>query len=131
MGLILIFTDKGYDEFHHTLSFHGEKTEVYPFNKAPEVVRDCDVDIILLDCTDIDAGLQVLKENKTTCPNIPNIFLTDVSYEGVVLRAFRAGARDFFRRPVNVKELQSTVEGLLKVKKESKEKRLPFIKSSS
>jgi len=131
MGIILIFTDKGYDEFHQTLSFKGEKIKVYPFNKAPVAVKDCEVDIILLDCTDIDAGLRLLKDNKTMCPNIPNIFLTDVNYEGVVLKAFRAGARDFFRKPVNVQELQNTVEGLLKARKESKEKRLPFIKSSS
>jgi AraC family transcriptional regulator len=130
MGLILIFTDKGYDEFHPALSLAGEKIKVYPFNKASEIVRDCEVDIILLDCTDIDAGLRLLKENKNTCPNIPNIFLTDVSYEGVVLRAFRAGARDFFRKPVDVQELQSTVEGLLEVKKASRERRTPFIKAS-
>ncbi len=130
MGLILIFTDKEYDEFHPALSFEGEKIKVYPFNKASEIVRDCEVDIILLDCTNVDAGLRLLKENKTMCPNIPNIFLTDVSYEGVVLRAFRAGARDFFRKPVDVQELQSTVEGLLEIKKASKERRTPFIKAS-
>jgi len=60
MGLILIFTDKGYDEFHQTLSFKGEKIKVYPFNKAPVAVKDCEVDIILLDCTDIEAGLRLL-----------------------------------------------------------------------
>ena len=130
MGLILIFTDRKSDEFHQGLSFKGERIKVYPIRKAPEVVRDCRVDIILLDCIDVNAGLQLLKENKTMCPNIPNIFLTDVSYEGVVLRAFRAGARDFFRKPVDMQELQDTVEGLLQVKKASKEKRLPFIKTS-
>jgi DNA-binding response OmpR family regulator len=131
MGIILIFTDQEYDEFHQTLSFKGEKIKVYPFNKAPDIVRDCQVDIILLDCIDVDAGLKLLKENKTTCPNIPNIFLTDVSYEGLVLKAFRAGARDFFKKPVNVQELQNTVQGLLTVKKASREKRLPFLKSGS
>ena len=130
MGLILIFTDRRSDEFHQGLSFKGERIKVYPIKKAREVVRDCKVDIILLDCTDVDAGLQLLKENKSMCPNIPHIFLTDVSYEGVVLKAFRAGARDFFRKPVDVQELRSTVEGLLAVKKVSKEKRVPFIKSS-
>ncbi len=131
MGLILIFTDKEYDEFHQTLSFKGEKIRVYPFNKAKDIVKDCQVDIILLDCADVDAGLQLLKKNKTMCPNIPNIFLTDVSFEGLVLKAFRAGARDFFKKPVNVQELQNTVQGILTVKKASREKRLPFIKSSN
>ncbi len=129
--MILVFTDRRRDEFHATLSFKGEKLEIHPFKKAPEVVKDCQVDIILLDCTDIDAGLRVLKGNKTMCPNIPNIFLTDVSYEGVVLKAFRAGARDFFKKPVNIQELQDTVRGLLAVKRASRERRVPFIKKTT
>jgi len=133
MGLVLIITDRerGYNDLFQTLSFTGEKIKVCPFSDAPDVVKDCQVDIILLDCNvDIDAGLKLLKENKTACPNIPNIFLTDVTYEGVVLKAFRAGARDFFRKPVNTSELQETVQGLLVVKRSSKEQRFPFIKSN-
>jgi FixJ family two-component response regulator len=54
-----------------------------------------------------------------------------VSLEGVVLRAFRAGARDFFRKPVNIPELKDTIEVLLSFRKSSQEKRSPFIKTAS
>ena len=131
-GKVLVLTDRAKEDLFSNLSFTDEKVEVYPFSRAQDVVKDCVVDLILLDCnTDVDQGLKILKENKISCPNIPNIFITDVSLEGVVLRAFRAGARDFFRKPVNISELQHTVEGLLSIKKSCREKRSPFIKAAS
>jgi DNA-binding response OmpR family regulator len=131
-GKVLFITDAEKEEFSGTLSFKNEKIEVHHFSKAPDAIKDCQVDLILLDCNaDVEEGLKILKENKTSCPNIPNIFITDVSLEGVVLRAFRAGARDFFRKPVNIPELTDTVEGLLSVRKASQEKRSPFIKTAS
>jgi AraC family transcriptional regulator len=130
-GKVLVLTDREKEELFSNLAFTDEKVEVQPFSKAHDAVQDCQVDLILLDCNvDVDQGLKILKENKTSCPNIPNIFITDVSLEGVVLRAFRAGARDFFRKPVNISELQNTVEGLLSIKKSCREKRSPFIKSA-
>jgi len=131
-GKVLVITDGDKEEFSSKLSFKGEKIEVHSFSKAPDAIQDCQVDLILLVCNlDVEEGLKILKENKTSCPNIPNIFITDVSLDGVVLRAFRAGARDFFRKPVNMPELKDTVEGLLSVRKSPQEKRSPFIKTAS
>jgi DNA-binding response OmpR family regulator len=130
-GKVLVLTDRKKEALFSNLSFTGEMVEVYPFSRAQDVIKDCQVDLILLDCNvDVDEGLKILKENKTSCPNIPNIFITDVSLEGVVLRAFRAGARDFFRKPVNIAELKNTVEGLLSIKKSCRETRSPFLKST-
>lgn len=131
-GKVLVLTDRAKEKLFSNLSLTDEKIEVFPFSKAREVVKECLADLILLDCNvDVDEGLKILQENKTCCPNIPNIFITDVSLEGVVLRAFRAGARDFFRKPVSIAELQNTIEGLLAIKKSCREKRAPFIKSAS
>lgn len=128
-GKVLVLTDLKKEKFFGNISFTNEMVEVHRFSEAPQVVRDCGVDLILLDCNkNIEEGLKILKENKTACPNIPNIFITDVGREGVVLKAFRAGARDFFRKPVNISELQHTVEGILSAKKSCREKRAPFIK---
>lgn len=129
IGKVLVLTDLKKEEVFSNLSFTDEPVEVQSFSKAPDAIKDCQVDLILLDCNvNIDEGLKILKENKACCPNIPNIFITDVSLEGIVLRAFRAGARDFFRKPVNISELRHTVEGLLSIKKSCREKREPFIK---
>jgi AraC family transcriptional regulator len=43
-----------------------------------------------------------------------------------VLKAFKAGARDFFKKPVNLTELQETVDGILSAKKSTVERRRPF-----
>ena len=130
IGKILVITDGKKEEFSGRLSFKDKKIEVHSFSEANDAIQDCQVDLILLDCTvDVDEGLRILKENKTSCPIIPNIFITDVNLEGIVLRAFRAGARDFFRKPVNIYELQNTVDGLLSAKKSCCEKRFPFIKT--
>ena len=131
-GKVVVITDGQQQEFLDSLSFRNEQVEVQPFSKAHDVIKDCRVDLILLDCgSDVEQALQILKENKTSCPKIPNIFISDMSQEGIVLRAFRAGARDFFTKPVNIPELQDTVAGLLFVKKSSREERSPFIKTAS
>jgi AraC family transcriptional regulator len=71
--------------------------------------------------------LRVHLSGKSSFPGIPNILLTNISFEGVVLRAFRSGARDFFRKPVSVEELRETIAGLLSVKRASRERREPFL----
>ena len=134
MGLILIMTDseRGHPEIYRTLSLKDETVEVHAFKEAHDLVKDCMVDIILLDCNvDVDAGLKLLKENKTVCPHVPNIFLSNAKHEGVVLKAFRAGARDFFWKPLDIQELRTTIKGLLKVKRSPQENRSPFIKGDA
>ena len=129
-GKILVLTDRGKEEYSGMLSFKDKEIEGYSFSEAHDAIQDCQVDLILLDCNvDVDEGLKILEENKTNCPLIPNIFITDLNAEGIVLRAFRAGARDFFRKPINIAELQNTIERLLSVKKSCREKRFPFIKT--
>ena len=131
-GKVLIITDRQDEALYKDLVFAEEAIEIYSFNEAPEAIKDCRVDLILLDCNiNVDEGLQVLKNNKTSCPSIPNIFITEARREGVVLSAFRAGARDFFRKPVNLPELQETVKGILSFKKSDQEKRAPFLKNFS
>ena len=127
-GKVLIITDGKTEKYPGMLSFKDTSIEVYDIRGADEAVQGCGVDLILLDCSvDIEEGIKILKENKMCCPNIPNIFITAASHEGVVLRAFRAGARDFFRKPVNIAELQGTVEKLLSLRKSCREKRSPFM----
>ncbi len=130
-GLIYIITDsEEYLEFYDFLFFKSERVEIHYLRNAIDVLKTCHADIILLDCNiDVDAGLKLLKEIKVMCPHIPIIFLTGVVLENLVLNVFRGGARDFFRKPFNIPELQDTVEGLLTAKKISKERRAPFLRS--
>lgn len=130
IGKILVLTDGKKEEFSGKLFLNDEKIEVHSFSEANDAIQDCQVDLILIDCTvNVDEGIKILEENKTNCPIIPNIFITDLNVEGIVLRAFRVGARNFFRKPVNISELQNTIERLLFVRKSCREKRFPFIKT--
>jgi AraC family transcriptional regulator len=67
-----------------------------------------------------------LKEIKSMHPGIPVVFITDITSEDIILRAFKNGARDFLKKPLNILELQETVLGILSVKKVARERRRPF-----
>jgi DNA-binding NtrC family response regulator len=130
--VLLVISDAGSREYHHTLAVKNMKIIVTTFKEADEAVRGCRVDIILIDSgSNTEEALQILKKNKSVCPNIPNIFITNTSYEGLVLKVFRSGAYDFFREPVNIIELQETIKGILALKNTAREIRDPLIRIST
>jgi len=130
-GTILILTDGGFPEFYRIPFLKNKKVEIHNFQDTSDIVKHCHIDIVLIHCTaDVEAGLNILRNNKAKCPHIPHIFITDIGYEGLVLKVFRSGARDFFRKPVNIFELKDAVEGLLNVKQLSREIRRPFLNIS-
>jgi AraC-like DNA-binding protein len=47
-----------------------------------------------------------------------------MSSENIVMKAFKSGAREYFKKPVNLFELKNTVELLLDIKRRSREKRI-------
>ena len=68
------------------------------------------VDAVLLDCgPDAEKGLLLLRAVKTRVPEIPVFFITGKSSEAIIANAFRAGARDFFKKPVNPHELKEAI----------------------
>ncbi len=129
--MVFIIADERDHGFYRTLSFGDKKAEIYSFGNLSDCMKDCRADIILLDCNyELETGLKSLRNIKAVSPTIPVIFLADISFEELILKAFKNGARDFFKKPVNIPELQNTVIGLLKAKRKSKEKRSPFMKTS-
>lgn len=129
--LIFIIADERDHGFYRTLSFGGKRTEIYSFRNLYDCMKDCRADIILLDCNyELETGLTSLRNIKEVWPTIPVVFLADISFEELILKAFKNGARDFFKKPVNIPELKNTVIGLLKAKIKSKEMRSPFMKTS-
>jgi DNA-binding NtrC family response regulator len=122
--VLLVIADAGFREYHHTLAVKDKKIIVCTFQKAGEAIKNCRMDIILIDSgSNTEEAIHILKQNKAVCPNIPNIFITNTSYEGLVLKVFRSGARDFFREPVNLIELRETVDGLIALRNTTRELR--------
>jgi DNA-binding NtrC family response regulator len=129
---ILVITDRGSSSFYRNLALKNREVRVSTFGDAKDEVTNCQVDLILIDCDgNAEEGLKILRNNKSMCPNVPNIFITNISYKDLALKVFRSGARDFFRKPFNGFKLRNTIEGLLAVRQRSKETRRPFINTIS
>jgi AraC family transcriptional regulator len=127
MGTVTIVAEKENHELYNSISFEEEKIDICTLGDPADFVRESRSDLIILDCgSHVEKGLQFLKEIKALKPNIPVIYITDRGSEGTVLKAFKTGARDFFKKPVNIPELQKTVKGILSVKKATQEKRHQF-----
>ncbi len=92
--------------------------------KCVERLGNPHTDLVILDCADEkDSCLELLKNMKTTHPGIPVIIVIGSVSEDFILKAFRNGARDIFKKPVNGKELRKAVDTILWLRQESFEKR--------
>lgn len=129
---ILVIADKGFHKLYRSFAAgENELLECTP-QESQEFIKKCLADLVLLDCSsDVANGLSTLKDIKAKYPAVPVIFLAELGSEEVVLKAFKAGARDFFKKPVDLTELQETVDGILSVKNSAVERRRPFKTGSS
>jgi|WetSurSiteA1Bulk_404760.scaffolds.fasta_scaffold14720_2 AraC family transcriptional regulator len=131
-GTITIISKKEYHDTYASFSFDGIRIALCVHNDAKKFLDRIGPDLVLLDSDySVDDGLQLLKEIKSMHPGIPIIFITDVASEDIVLKAFKNGARDFLKKPLNILELQEAVLGILSVRKGAHEKRRPFQQRSS
>lgn len=72
--------------------------------------------ILLLDCgVDPPRGLKLLDRAKTVWPHVPVIFITEISSEEIIIRAWKGGAWEFFRHPLQKNDLEESVKFLLEV----------------
>jgi AraC family transcriptional regulator len=124
---ILVIAEKGFHKIYRSFATGDNHLLECTPTESQEFIKECQADLVLLDCSaDVGNGLSTLKDIKARYPAIPVIFLAELGSEDVVLKAFKAGARDFFKKPVNLTELQETVDGILSVKKSAVERRRPF-----
>ena len=124
MSIILI-TDRSSPHAARELGLPDEVTRVAGFDDSPEIFREADAELVLLDCTTAaEQGVRLLERIKRMRYDLPVIFLAGESSEELVIRAFRAGAREFFKQPVRVAELRSTIQSILNLKRHTAERRL-------
>jgi YesN/AraC family two-component response regulator len=121
---IVVFGEKDSQDLYLTLFPAGESVISHICKQPVDFSERSEVDMVLLDCGfDPETGLSLLKTIKSSKPHTPVIFLTHVSSEGTAIKAFRLGAIDYFRKPVNVLALRDFIENLLTVKRSKKERR--------
>lgn len=127
-ALILIIADKIDQNFYKTLSIEEEKIEICSYNEGLDFIKNYNAEIVIIDCgLRINFGLRLLKKIKTTYTNIPVILIAYTPSEESVIKAFKAGVRDYYQKPVHLLDLKNTIKQLLKLKKTSKEKRHQYI----
>jgi len=107
------------------LDLPGEKITVIHFDDSLDVFRKTDPELALLDCgSQADRGVRMLEQVKKLRYDLPVILLADESSEELVIRALKAGVRDYFKKPVRPEELKATVLSILSLKRQTPEKRL-------
>jgi AraC-like DNA-binding protein/CheY-like chemotaxis protein len=115
---VTIITGKASIEFYNGLQIEGERVGVHPLNHIDDLVKKGNPDLVLLDCCDYTrAGLRLLNNIKSTKRGIPVFFLTDRSSEETAIEAFRIGAREYFKKPVDLSNLRSRIEKMLSLKR--------------
>jgi len=119
--VLVIYQANGEVDYRNLLECHLEfclETE------GLERIKSLEVDLIILDCgCNTDTCVNLLKSIKLSHPDVPVIFITDASSEELVVEVFKSGARDYFKKPVNLDELRKSIAAILTLRQESLEKR--------
>ncbi|NIU85722.1 MAG: helix-turn-helix domain-containing protein [Candidatus Thorarchaeota archaeon] len=113
---ILIVKDSDSEELLLAVTRQSHTVISCRLSEALSFLADHKVKVLLLDCgIDVQKGLTLLEEIKQRWPSVPVVFITGKSTEETIIEAFRAGAIDFLRKPVDIVYLRDLVVGLLKM----------------
>ena len=114
---VLIIADLEDAGMYRSLQLNGERLERCALGDAVARVTREKPDVIVLDCGNrVWTGLSTLRQIKEIHQDVPVIFLTDMSSEDAAINAFKMGAREYFKKPVNIVELKQALGHLLKIK---------------
>lgn len=98
------------------------------FKDYAKALNSGEIKLTILDSEDrANAGLKLLKKIKKGWPKIPIIFVSSAATEDSIIEAFRQGARDFFKKPVQAFQLKKTVQNLLKISNKPQESRTQIV----
>jgi len=125
---IAVFTEKRYYPFYRACAFGGESSEIISCEEAFDWVHRGRAELAIIDCGfRIELGLKLLREIKKASPDTVALIITEVISEERAIEAFHSGVRYYLHRPFAVTELRKLVNSFLKLKRETREKRSPYI----
>lgn len=127
MNLLLI-CDTTFHELKNVLEGEGYSVSLCLLKDAFDVAKNRSVDLALIDWGDKSAdGLKTLRDIKVKRPEIPVVVITDAGSEDVAVASFRLGAKDYFKKPINVLELKEALKNLVRLRGIALEKRFPHM----
>jgi YesN/AraC family two-component response regulator len=93
---------------------------------AFELFRQEPLDLVLLDYILPDvSGIATLRAIKRFFPWVLVVLMTGFGSEEIAIEAFRAGARDYLRKPISLRDLLARVETLLAGRQQHGDRRSP------
>ena len=114
---VLIIADLEDAGMYRSLQLNGERLERCALGDAVDSVTREKPDVIVLDCgNSVWTGLSTMRQIKEIHQDVPVIFLTDMRSEDAAINAFKMGAREYLKKPVNNVELKQALGHLLKIK---------------
>jgi YesN/AraC family two-component response regulator len=125
---ILVLAEKYNQKLYRILNIEDTNIEIYSCKEDESPLRRIEPSFVIIDCGfEIELGLKVLEKIKNVLPSVPVILITDKSSEEHAIQAFRLGAREYLRKPIDIFELQDTIQEILKLKRDSRERRVQFV----
>jgi YesN/AraC family two-component response regulator len=129
---IFIIADRENFEYYRALPLWEQQVELHPLELPTQSIQQRDPGLLLIDCGfDENRGLSMLHDIKAARPDIMVILITDAGSEDTAVRAFRLGARDYFKKPVDLFELKSAIENLQKIRRAGTAERVPPISTKT
>jgi AraC-like DNA-binding protein/CheY-like chemotaxis protein len=126
---VLIISDRAFHPRYKLLSIKGFRLKLKSCWDELDLLSIEGASIVIIDCGfQIDRGLHLLEEVKKKYPHIIVLILTDAGSEESAIKAFRLGARDYIKKPLEIFRLQSMITDMIKIKSQSREKRRAFLR---
>ncbi|QXM09491.1 response regulator transcription factor [Geomonas subterranea] len=115
---ILIIANLDNQDLYSALPLWDEQVEIFTFCAASRHSQRFCADLVLVDCDSDDiAGLEMLREIKQKNPDVPVMFITSAGSEESAVEAFRIGAHDYFKKPLDLLQFRNTVRFFIEVKR--------------
>jgi AraC-like DNA-binding protein len=116
---VIAFTKNGTQpEEYDLFESRNLRIGILPLGSAFSFPGDAAVELAIIYCgNETETGLSLLAEIKRQRPDVPVVFVTDACSEGLVLKAFKLGTREYFRPPFSHRDLVATVEKILRFKR--------------
>lgn len=111
--LLIDAADQNYDKHLSCLLTEGCIIHKKNRKSARDYFQNHETDLVLLGCKSSVSCIKMLQFLKSAKPLVPVIIITERGSEDLAVSAFRQGAKDYFRKPLDADEFISSIRNSL------------------